>query len=146
MIVECSGDIFERAAEGAVLVNPVNCVGVSGKGLAKEFKRRFPKQQRQYECLCGIGHVRPGKVLFFDPVVYFPTKNHWRNPSEIDWIRDGLIDLREFIELEHNIGRSLAVPALGCGLGGLSWSDVLPLIYKHLGDMPHRDVWLYPPR
>lgn len=139
------GDIFESGAD--VLVNPVNCFGVSGKGLALEFKRRLPTAQRVYETTCRAGRLALGCVVLVDDapgrVLIFPTKHHWRDPSTITAIRVGLADLAHQARAWPTVG-SIAIPALGCGLGGLDWADVRPLIVDALADLPLR-VMLYPP-
>jgi O-acetyl-ADP-ribose deacetylase (regulator of RNase III) len=129
------GDIF--ASPCRVLVNPVNCVGVSGKGLAKEFKRRFPLSVKAYEKDCrsddqGIwtGFPQDYEIIEHGKIVlFFATKLHWRDVSELQMIDDGLCEL---VAMCSTWGAdrypSIAIPALGCGLGQLAWSDVLPLI------------------
>lgn len=122
----CSGSIFDSECDA--LVNPVNCVGVSGKGLALEFARRWPMPTKTYVAACYEGSFRHGNVMVVrqapDPtIVYFPTKRHWRDPSRMQDIMDGLRDL--FIALRWQSLSSVAIPALGCGLGGLDWDKVL---------------------
>lgn len=129
------GDIF--ASPCRVLVNPVNCVGVSGKGLAKEFKRRFPLSVKAYEKDCrgddqGIWPGSPTEYELIENdkiVVFFATKLHWKDVSELQHIDEGLLMLCGMGET-WGIDRypSIAIPALGCGLGQLAWKDVLPLI------------------
>lgn len=128
MITFQQGDIFTSACDA--LVNPVNCVGVSGKGLAREFKHRFPAGQEEYEQACKWKALVPGVVLashrdWDKPwVLYLPTKVHWKNPSKEWYIEAGLWGLRaELGRLKHDI-KSVAVPALGAGLGGLPWEWV----------------------
>jgi len=133
------GNLFESRADA--LVNPVNCVGVSGKGLAKAFARRFPFAQKTYEWSCRSGNFKIGSVLEVagDPdgtapfVLFFPTKDHWRNPSRREYIAEGLIQLREVIRTSRY--KTVAVPALGCGLGGLSWEWVRPAIVEALASL-----------
>jgi O-acetyl-ADP-ribose deacetylase (regulator of RNase III) len=147
MIKIVHGDLFESKA--TVLVNPVNCVGVSGKGLAKEFAKRFPKQQKLYEKACRNDDLNIGDIFLIETgetaparLVYFPTKEHWRDKSRITWITRGLKALREnllVVEVE-----SIAVPALGCGNGGLAWEPVKDAIVDYLADLPI-DVMLYGP-
>jgi O-acetyl-ADP-ribose deacetylase (regulator of RNase III) len=129
------GDIF--ASPCRVLVNPVNCAGVSGKGLAKEFKSRLPRSVAAYEADCrrvwprlGIGRCQDYAVPEHRGrrVIFFPTKSHWRDPSDINDIAAGLSSLDGLIALAPDRYPSIAIPALGCGLGQLSWSAVLPLI------------------
>lgn len=130
----------------------MNCVGVMGKGLALEVKRRFPKVFADYRYACEVGLVAPGRVFIsatglLPPegprfVANLPTKRHWREPSRLNDIALGLADL---VRLLPMLGvRSVAVPALGCQNGGLSWSDVRPLIETSLADSPML-VSVYPP-
>lgn len=124
-----SEDFFK----GEVLVNPVNCVGVMGRGLALEFKQRYPAMFKSYKEECDLKHIKIGKVWLFGEnpiIVCFPTKLHWRDPSKIEWIEQGLIDLRQQI-LAYGI-QSINLPMLGCGLGGLNEVEVSCLVTKHL--------------
>lgn len=156
MISYEDGDLFTSGAEA--LVNPVNCVGISGKGLAKEFARRFPANQLVYESMCAARAMRLGRVLavrlmndemrLTDPptkwVINFPTKLHWRDSSTQVQITEGLMDLRREI-VAHKM-RSVAVPALGCGLGRLAWETVRPAIEGELSTLVGVDVFVYPPK
>lgn len=146
MISLRTGNLFSSAAEA--LVNPVNCRGVSGAGLAREFKRRFPENFILYERACRKGLVKVGEVFAVaivggKTIFNFPTKDDWREPSQLPWIVAGLADLRNKI-LDSGV-RSVAVPALGCGLGGLVWADVFPAIELALVDLPV-EIFVYPPR
>ena len=137
------GSIFDSDAQ--TLVNPVNAVGVSGAGLAKEFKKRLPNMHTAYARACEDGVCKVGIPWLWKGerwVLCFPTKHHWREPSELDFIERGLI--RFAFVYRHWELRSVAFPALGCGHGGLSWKDVQPLMFKHLErfDIP---VEIYPP-
>ena len=138
-------------AESEALVNTVNEVGVMGKGIALMFREAFPENNRLYEQACKNGEVRVGHVFITENlrewgprwIVNFPTKKHWRNPSKIEWIHDGLEDLRKrVIELKIE---SIAIPPLGCGNGGLDWSEVRKLIVDALADLPHVDVQVFSP-
>jgi O-acetyl-ADP-ribose deacetylase (regulator of RNase III) len=124
MIEFRQGDIFASGCES--LVSPVNCVGKMGKGLALEFRRRFPKMFLDYKRACDSGRLKPGLMHVWSDdkvqVINFPTKDHYRDPSRLSYITSGLDDLIRVVE-ERNI-RSLALPALGCGLGGLNWYHV----------------------
>ena len=144
-------DMF--ATRRDMLVNPVNCVGVMGKGLAATFKQRYPGNFAAYAAACAQGRVTPGRMLYTvnpDPdawprfIVNFPTKRHWRDRSRIGDVRAGLDDLARVIV--ETGSRSVAVPALGCGLGGLLWADVRPLVENALGDLPDVDVTVFAPR
>ena len=149
MIIETSGDLLHADAEA--LVNPVNTKGIMGAGLALQFKNAWPDLQAAYYGACVCGELRPGRVFVWETglvdgvhyVINFPTKVHWRQPSSIEDIAEGLRDLRQVIS-DYEIG-SIAVPALGCGLGGLRWRDVWPLIVAHLGDLDGVRVLVYPP-
>jgi len=131
------GDLF--ASRGQTLVNTVNCVGVMGKGVAEQFKKRFPVMFEDYESRTERKAVRLGKpYLYRDPsgtqIVNFPTKGHWRSPSRLSDIECGLDYLAAHIA-EWGI-TSLALPPLGCGNGGLEWSEVGPLIWRKLQGLP----------
>jgi len=147
MVRETCGNIL--AADVDALVCPVNTVGVMGAGLAKQFRLAYPAMFDEYVAACrehrlGIGHVI-ARLVGARPrfVVSFPTKRDWRQPSTLGWIDQGLLSLRETIDALEI--RSIAVPALGCGLGGLRWPDVRGLIQKRLGDFSDVDVVLYAP-
>jgi O-acetyl-ADP-ribose deacetylase (regulator of RNase III) len=129
------GNIFESNCEA--LVNPVNTVGVMGAGLAKQFKKRYPKNFVAYQDYCNQGKLKPGGVFVFleegDIIVNLATKDHWKDPSEVDYVEKGLQQLLQFIQIQEVV--SVAIPALGCGLGGLDWADnVLPLIEYYFQD------------
>lgn len=139
--------IFRCGAEA--IVNPVNCVGVSGAGLARQFKTRFPENFAKYKASCDRGDLRPGAILVTftgrqdrNPyaIVNFPTKDHFSNPSREHFVERGLESLRCFLG-DSDIA-SVAVPALGCGLGGLAWSTVGPMIERALGDLDMRVIVL----
>jgi O-acetyl-ADP-ribose deacetylase (regulator of RNase III) len=133
------GDMFYYSVEA--LVNPVNCEGVSGKGLAKEFKNKYPENQKHYEWECERGIMKMGHLGitymgwrgFPRRIVNFPTKHRWRDKSEIEFIGTGLVTLERMIHWFRI--ESIAIPALGCGLGGLKWDDVKPLITKAAEDI-----------
>jgi len=129
-----SGSIFDTEAEA--LVNPVNCEGVMGAGLAFQFKQKYPENFLAYWSVCRAGMLRPGKVLVLrikdQYIVNFPTKDQWRNDAKIEYIESGLVDLRS--EMSDRRINSIAFPKLGCGLGNLRWSTVLPLIENAMKD------------
>jgi O-acetyl-ADP-ribose deacetylase (regulator of RNase III) len=141
------GDIFTSKAK--VLVNPVNCVGVMGGGLALTFKNKYPEMFKEYKEICNNFDIHPGDVVYWYSddkfesyeVLLFPTKDHYRNPSEIEYIVDGLIDLCNNYK-KWNIS-SIAFPKIGCGLGGLNWEDVKPLIINKLKDLDDLEVYIY---
>jgi len=139
------------AADVEALVNTVNTVGIMGKGIALMFKDKLEPNFREYAAACKRGEVHTGRMFVTENpalmgprwIINFPTKEHWRTRTRIEWIEDGLEDLRRVVE-EKGI-RSIAVPPLGCGHGGRSWSEVRPLIEKALGDLPDVDVVVYEP-
>ena len=141
-----NGNIFNSDAHA--LVNPVNCMGTMGAGLARQFRGKYPAMHQAYLIQCQEHRLRLGKVHVFHhspsrTIVNLPTKDHWRNPSTLAYVESGLIALNAALA-EHDI-RSVAVPALGTGLGGLRWQQILPLIHQHLtGD--NLRVEIFPPR
>jgi O-acetyl-ADP-ribose deacetylase (regulator of RNase III) len=145
MIRFLQGNLFESGAEA--LVNTVNCVGVMGKGIAYQFKRAYPEMHKDYIRRCKAGEVRLGEVSSFRErgklVINFPTKSHWRSSSDLKDIRTGLKALRVF--LADNEIKSIAIPPLGCGNGGLAWSDVRQLIELELGELKDVDIEVYAP-
>lgn len=141
------GSIFDSECEA--LVNPVNCVGVMGAGLALEFKKRFPGMFKSYveDCESGdlrIGHLSVHIGLDYPAVINFPTKNHWKHNSKIEYIEQGLDALADLVET--GFPKSIAIPALGCGLGGLDWVDVESLIRLKLDGIDGLIVEMYPPK
>ncbi len=144
------GDLLKQGDVDAI-VNTVNCVGVMGKGIALQFKNKWPENFDLYQAACRAGDVRPGKMHVFDAGAYaqphyiinFPTKDHWRGNSKIAFIEDGLRDL---VEQVRKLGiKSIAVPPLGCGNGGLNWNDVKPLIVKAFESLQSVEVRLFEP-
>ena len=149
MIKFTQGNLLEADVEA--LVNTVNTVGVMGKGVALMFKESFPDNFRAYEAACKAHAVRVGTMFvterdsFLGPkwIINFPTKAHWRFPSKMEWISEGLNDLRRVIS-EKNI-RSIALPPLGAGNGGLEWHEVRSTIEKALGTLSGVEVIVYEP-
>ena len=143
------GDILKADAEA--LVNTVNCVGVMGRGIALQFRKAFPENFKAYKSACDKKELHPGMMLVYDLnrfenpryVVNFPTKRHWKGKSTIEDIESGLEALVKEVA-EHNI-RSIAIPPLGCGLGGLSWNQVKPMIQKAFEALSDVHVFLYEP-
>jgi len=179
MIAYCSGDILETLFDAIVI--PVNCVGVMGKGLALSAKKKYPKNYEFYQKHCHVDKLPvnlfedhtpllsffPGTIACFEEndkvIVNFTTKNHWRNPSKLKWIRDGIEELANEINYRSTINevdyscaypkwksylaipreiKSIAIPKLGCGLGGLKWKQVAPII-ESLDDMVKCDIGIY---
>ena len=120
-----------------LLVNTVNCVGVMGAGLAKAFATAFPHIVPPYQAACRAGQIIPGTALLFplgDGRLWaaLATKNHWGNPSQLDWVRSGLYDLAA--RARHAGVNSIAIGRPGCGLGGLRWDLVRPVLMAALAD------------
>lgn len=142
MIEYIEGDIFESPAQ--VIVNTVNTVGVMGKGLALSFKQRYPQMFEKYRAACEKHLLAIGKLMLFYEIdhwlLLFPTKEHWRNPSKLEYIEKGLM---KFVQTyaEKSI-TSIAFPCLGCGNGELNWTDVKPLMERYLKELPI-DVYIY---
>lgn len=150
MLEEQSGNLLTADVEA--LVNAVNTVGVMGKGIALQFKRAYPASFRAYRDACARGEIRMGRVWTFDNamsgprryVLSFPTKQHWRDSSRLGDIATGLDSLVEVVN-ERAIA-SIAIPALGCGNGGLHWSEVRPLIEQAARRIPTVRVVIFPPQ
>jgi O-acetyl-ADP-ribose deacetylase (regulator of RNase III) len=149
MIRSVRGNLL--AAQADALVNTVNTVGVMGKGIALEFKRAFPDNFTAYANACQRGELVLGRMFTFRAatltgpqlIINFPTKQHWRNPSRLAYIRVGLISLRDVVVREGVT--SVAIPPLGCGNGGLDWAQVRPLIVAAFSPLPAVDVQLFEP-
>jgi len=142
------GNLFDSDAEA--LVNTVNTHGVMGKGIALEFKKRFPANYEFYRQACEQGQVQIGKMLVFPTqslqpqyIINFPTKQHWRGRSKLEYIQRGLQDLVCVVQ-QQGI-RSIALPPLGCGHGGLRWEQVKPLIEQAFASLPDVEVQVYEP-
>lgn len=139
MIEFVAGDFFDYVAD--IRVNTVNCVGVMGAGVALLFKDRFPDMFIDYFKACENKEIKPGKphvwhdnnMFSKTTIINFPTKIHWENPSEYEFVEKGLVWLKEYlINKEYS---TVTLPALGCGHGGLDWNVVKELIIKYLGDV-----------
>ena len=166
MIEAGSGNLLSADVEA--LVNTVNTVGVMGKGLALHFRRKFPANFEIYAAACARGDVEIGRMLVVETktpaagdldlfvkapttapparlryIINFPTKQHWRDPSRLEYLRVGLIALIE--EIRARSIRSIAIPPLGCGNGHLAWSDVEPLIKSALFALVDVRVVLFGP-
>jgi O-acetyl-ADP-ribose deacetylase (regulator of RNase III) len=150
MITFTQGNLLDSKAEA--LVNTVNTVGVMGKGIALMFKEAFPENYRAYADACKRNEIEVGRVFGTERrdwvsgprwIINFPTKKHWRNPSRLEWITAGLSDLVRFVR-QHHI-RSIALPPLGSGNGGLDWIDVRPVIEEALRGLPDVNILVYEP-
>ncbi|REF73580.1 type II toxin-antitoxin system antitoxin DNA ADP-ribosyl glycohydrolase DarG [Paracoccus versutus] len=149
MIRYTTGDILRADAEA--IVNTVNCVGIMGRGIALQFKNAFPVNFKAYEAACKRDEVQPGKMFVFETgtftnpkyIINFPTKRHWRGKSRMEDIDSGLVALAE--EIRRRGIRSIAIPPLGSGLGGLNWGDVRPRIEAALRDLSDLDVIVFEP-
>jgi O-acetyl-ADP-ribose deacetylase (regulator of RNase III) len=149
MIKYVAGDILKVNCQA--LVNPVNCVGVMGKGLALQFKKKYPEMYQDYKRHCEGGNLNPGEIYIwevFNPgypdfIYNAATKNHWNSKSEIIYVQLCLQEIRRAI-LDAEIS-SIAIPALGCGEGGLRWNDVKPMIDWDL-QIEKCEVFVYLPR
>jgi len=144
-----AGDILQDDAQA--IVNTVNCVGIMGRGIALQFKHQFPDNFKQYAAACKRSEVRPGAMFVCETgnltgpryIINFPTKRHWKGASRIEDIETGLDALVQVV-LDKGI-TSLAIPPLGCGLGGLDWSRVRPLITEKLATLPDVRIKVYEP-
>ena len=149
MIHFTKGNMMTSSADA--LVNTVNTVGVMGKGIALQFKEEFPRNFITYKVACSSGELTPGKLLITKElnsngeekiIINFPTKLHWRNPSKYEYITEGLKELVKAIS-EHYI-KSIAIPPLGCGNGGLDWNIVKGMIEEALKDAKC-EIYIYEP-
>jgi O-acetyl-ADP-ribose deacetylase (regulator of RNase III) len=149
MIQYVQGNLLE--AEVEAVVNTVNTVGVMGKGIALMFKEAFPENYKEYEAACKRHEISVGRMFVVERrellgpkwIINFPTKKHWRQPAKLEWIVEGLADLRKVISEKRM--RSIAIPPLGCGNGGLDWADVRPAIDNALRDLADVSVLIFEP-
>lgn len=138
-------------ADTEAIVNTVNCVGFMGRGIAAQFKRQYPANFKAYEAACKRKEVVPGRMFMFETgqltnprlIVNFPTKRHWRGASRIEDIEAGLSAL--IGEVKQRGIKSIAIPPLGCGLGGLDWNDVRPLIERAFKETPEVRTVVFEP-
>lgn len=143
------GNLLDADVEA--VVNTVNTVGVMGKGIALMFKERFGRNYLKYSAASKAGEVVVGRMFVTENlalegprwIINFPTKKHWRNPTQIEWVDEGLKDLHKVI-LDKGI-HSIAIPPLGCGNGGLDWNDVRPLIESRLASLTGVEIVVYEP-
>jgi O-acetyl-ADP-ribose deacetylase (regulator of RNase III) len=144
-----TGDVLAEDAEA--LVNTVNCVGIMGRGIALQFKNAFPENFKAYAKACRRDEVRPGRMFVFETnqltnpryIINFPTKRHWRGKSRMEDVEAGLEALAEEIRA-RNI-RSIAIPPLGSGLGGLKWDQVRPRVEEILGGLTNVRIVIFEP-
>ncbi len=144
------GDLLKDSSEA--IVNTVNCVGIMGKGIALQFKQKWPQNFKAYAAACERNEVRPGKMFIHDLgewaeprfIVNFPTKMHWRADSKVEYIEKGLRDL--VLQVERLGIKSIALPPLGCGNGGLDWPTVRRLVLKAFEAHPQVKVDLFEPK
>ena len=149
MIRYLQGNLLESPAQA--LVNTVNTVGVMGKGIALQFKEMFPSNFKEYARLCKNKQLQPGSLLVINEntlygektIINFPTKTEWYQKSRYEYIEDGLKALVE--ELNKGSIKSIAIPPLGCGNGGLQWASVKPLMEKYLKEFQDIDIVIYEP-
>src|SRR6266700_2120693 len=149
MIHYKTGNLLEASADA--LVNTVNSVGVMGKGIALQFKQAFPENYEGYRQACERGEVEPGRMFVFATgnlmgprfIINFPTKRHWKGKSKIQDVESGLDALVHVIQA--NRIKSIAVPPLGCGNGGLNWKSVRKLIERKLSPLENVEILVYEP-
>src|SRR5277367_2438846 len=149
MIRSATGDIL--AADAEALVNTVNCVGIMGRGIALQFKNAFPANFKAYAAACARQEVQPGRMFVFETgtmtnpkyIINFPTKRHWRGKSRMDDIESGLEALVG--EIKRRRIKSIAIPALGSGLGGLNWQEVRIRIEAAMRELADVQVVVYEP-
>lgn len=149
MIELTTGDILKDDSDA--IVNTVNCVGVMGRGIALQFKSAWPENFKAYALACKRDQVQPGRMFVFDTeqitspryIINFPTKRHWRDKSRLQDIDAGLVAL--VAEIEQRGIRSIAIPPLGSGLGGLQWHDVLPRIERAVQALSEVRIRIYEP-
>lgn len=149
MIRYTTGNLLDAKVDA--LVNAVNTVGIMGKGIALMFRKTFDENYREYVAACKRGDLRTGRMFVTELrgllgprwIINFPTKQDWRSKTQLRWVVEGLADLRCVIE--RNDIQSVALPALGCGNGGLDWADVRLKIDEVLGDLANVDIHVYEP-
>lgn len=147
MIKFSHGDIF-NSGNFDIYINTINVVGVMGAGIALQFKQRFPQMFKDYRLKCQNGEYFPGHIYEYKvnhelTIINFATKDHWRNPSQYKWIRSGLGELNKYLKALSWKSR-VAIPALGCKNGQLSWSEVKVLIENNLQGLDH-DIIVFEP-
>ena len=149
MITYKTTNIFRENVQA--IVNPVNCVGVMGKGLALAFKKKYLNNYKAYKIACLNNNIKIGKMFVYEMyrlcpqyIINLPTKQHWKDSSKLEYIESGLKDLVLIIK-DCNI-KSIAIPALGCGCGGLDWSTVKQVIEKYLSSLKDINIIVIEPK
>ncbi|MCQ6521708.1 MULTISPECIES: type II toxin-antitoxin system antitoxin DNA ADP-ribosyl glycohydrolase DarG [Bacillus] len=151
MITYLQGNLFSLYDKVDAITNTVNCVGVMGKGIALEFKKRFPENYKEYRVKCASKELTIGQSFVYEIpfhlqtkyIINFPTKKHWRHPSKVEYVEQGLDNLTTLIA-EYNI-KSIAMPALGCGNGNLDWKVVKPIIEEKLRHLKDVNIIVFEP-
>lgn len=142
MIIEKQNTNLFSFPSDHILVNTVNCVGVMGKGIALQFKNRFPDHFKDYQKACQNKEIQIGKCWLWKDlyisIIAFPTKEHWRNPSKYEYIEKGLDSLKNLV-LFNNM-ENIVIPKLGCGCGGLDYDKVRNIIYDKLENTNHNFI------
>ena len=138
---DSNSDITESQA--SCIISAANCVGVMGGGVAKAIKDKFPWCYDPYKIACKEGVLKPGAIFVvklnvfpekkYPQIIHLSTKDHWKGHSQLEWVDSGCQELRKYIEA--NQIESIAIPRLGCGLGGLVWDDVRPTMERNFADM-----------
>ena len=150
MIIYKTGNIFRSKTEA--IVNPVNCVGVAGAGLALAFKKKYPRWFDEYKHVCDKGLMKVGEVLVVrfnggpQPrcIISVPTKRHYKDKSILSDIEMGAKGISVCLD-EYNIN-SISIPALGCGLGGLDWNNVRPILEDNLRHHEFKRIVIFEPK
>ena len=149
MIQFTTGNLLGANVEA--IVNTINTVGVMGKGIALQFKKRFPENFKSYHAACRKGLVHTGRMLVFETgqalnpkyIINFPTKQHWKEKTKLEYIESGLLDLVKVVQRQKI--KSIAIPPLGCGNGGQDWDIVRPLIVAALQPLDDVEVYIFEP-
>ena len=142
MLHYVNGDMFQPTYDA--IVNTVNCVGVMGKGLALSFKQKYPDNFIAYRQFCAQHKLKPGNLFIYGTspiIINLATKDHWRNPSQMKYVIDGANNLATWLQ-SHPQVKTIAVPKLGCGCGGLNWSEVQLVLNDALKNVP-QNVYIY---
>ena len=142
MLHYVTGDMFQPTYDA--IVNTVNCVGVMGKGLALAFKHKYPENFTAYQQFCAKRKLKPGNLFVYGTspiIINLATKDHWRNPSQMKYVIDGANNLAAWLQSNPQV-KTIAVPKLGCGCGGLHWPEVQLVLNDALKNVP-QDVYIY---